>query len=340
VPTRNKRATIREVAEATGLSAAAVSYALRGMHVSAQTEQRVRQAAAELGYEADPIARALAGGRTDLIGLVCGSLDDLWHQQLAAQLGRELLAVQRYTLILDAGSDPVRELGVARKLRDQRVDGLIVSAVVPSTEGWAELASTLPIVSIGDSLAARTAGEVLFNNAAGVTEALEHLRTLGHQRITVLTSTRPSTPDRPADVHVAAEAARLDLDVSVVSAPYRLAEATEVATGVLRQRQRPTALFCLADSIAYGAYAAAAALGLRIPQDLSVAGFDNHPMSQLLSPPLTTFDWDIDGVIKAAVKMMVAAIDGQPRRQRLVRSPRLCERGSTAPPPRRPVRLN
>jgi LacI family transcriptional regulator len=338
VPARNKRATIREVAEATGLSPAAVSYALRGMHVSAQTEQRVRQAAADLGYEADPIARALAGGRTDLIGLLCGSLDDPWHQQLAAQLSRELLTTQRYTLILDAGGNPDRELAVARQLRDQRVDGLIVSAVVPSTEGWAELAGSLPIVSIGDSLAARTAGEVLFDNVVGVSQALEHLRSHGHRRVTVLTPSQPSTPDRPADVHVAAEATRLGLAVSVVSSPHRLAEATEVALGVLGQRPRPTALFCLADSIAYGAYAAAAELGLRIPQDLSVAGYDNLPMSRLLSPPLTTFDWDLDGVVHAGVRMMVAAIDGRPRRQRLVRAPRLCERGSTAPPARRSTR--
>jgi LacI family transcriptional regulator len=333
VPARNKRATIKEVAEATGLSAAGVSYALRGMHVSEETRERVLRAAAELGYEADPIARALAGGQTGLIGLVCGSLEDLWHQQLAAGIGRELLAVQRYALILEAGGDPARELAVARQLRDQRVDGLIVSPVDPSAEGWGDLADTVPIISIGDSLAcARTAGEVLFDNRAGVTQALEHLRELGHERITVLTPTRASTPDRPADVHVNAEAARLGLAVSVVPAQHRLAEATAVARQVLRSKRRPTAIFCLADSMAYGAYAAAAELGLRIPADLSVAGYDNHPVSQLLSPGLTTFDWDIDSIIRAATRMMVAAVDGHPRRQRLVRSPKLRERGSTAPP--------
>jgi LacI family transcriptional regulator len=334
VPAGNKRVTIREVAEATGLSAAAVSYALRGLQVSDETKERVRRTAAELGYEANPIARALAGGQTGLVGLVCGSLEDLWHQQLAAGIGRELLGLQRYALILDAGGDPARELSVARQLCDQRVDGLIVSPVDPSALGWAELAGRVPVISIGDSLAAaRSAGEVVFDNRAGVTAALEHLKALGHQRITVLTSTRASTPDRPADVHVAAEAARLGLTVSVVPAEHRLREATTVAGRVLRQRLRPTAVFCLADSIAYGAYAAAADLGLRIPEDLSVAGYDNHPVSRLLSPGLTTFDWDLEGIIRVAVRMMVAAIEGRPRRQRLVRAPRLCERGSTGPVP-------
>src|ERR1700712_584714 len=77
-----QRTTIRQLAEYTDLSPAAVSYALRGMHVSADTEERVRRAAEELGYEADPIARALAGGETAVVGLLVGSLADFWNQEL------------------------------------------------------------------------------------------------------------------------------------------------------------------------------------------------------------------------------------------------------------------
>jgi LacI family transcriptional regulator len=333
VPSR-KRATIREVAEATGLSPAAVSYALRGLQVSEETQERVRKAAAELGYEADPIARALASGRTSMVGLLCGSLEDLWQQQLSAGIGRELLLRDRYALILDAAGDPGRELTLAQQLRDQRVDGLIVSPLDPSAELWGELAESLPVVSIGDSLAGgHSAGEVLFDNRAGVTLALEHLHGLGHRRIAVLTPTRPSTPDRPAEVHVAAEAERLGLDVSIVSSSHALADATAVAREVLTARHRPTALFCFSDSIAYGAYAAAHSLGLQIPADVSVAGYDDHPVSGLLSPPLSTFDWDTDGIIRAAVRLVVAAIDGKPQRRRIVLSPKLRERASTSRPP-------
>jgi LacI family transcriptional regulator len=331
---RNKRATLREVAEATGLSTAAVSYALRGLQVSDETKERVRRAAADLGYEANPIARALAGGQTGLVGVLCGSLEDLWQQQLAAGIGRELLARDRYALILDAGSDPKRELAIAHQLRDQRVDGLIVSPVDPSADGWAALADTMPIVSIGDSLAAaRTAGEVLFDNRAGVTLALEHLAGLGHRNIAVLTPSRASTPDRPAEVHVAAEAQRLGLKVAIVTSAHNLSAATATARRVLRERDRPTALFCFSDSIAYGAYAAAAELGLRIPQDVSVAGYDDHPVSGLLSPGLTTVGWEIGSIMRASVRMVVAAIEGKPRRQRVIRPPVLRSRASTSAPP-------
>ena len=306
----NKRTTLREVAEATGLSTAAVSYALRGKHVSKETEERVRKAAAELGYEADPIARALASGRTSMVGVLSGDLQDLWQQQLMAAIGRELLAGDRYALILDAGGDPARELALAKQLRDQRVDGLLVSPVDPSAEGWAQIADAVPVVSIGDALSrARAAGEVLFDNRAGIDAVLDYLRGLGHRRVTVLTPTGPSTPDRPADVYVREAADRLGIGVEVLPCAQELGEATAVARRVLTGSGRagesaPTAVFCFSDSIAYGVYAAAADLGLEIPGDLSV--MDARPVSRLLGPALTTVDWDTDAIVAAATRLVTA----------------------------------
>ncbi|CAM5317805.1 MULTISPECIES: LacI family DNA-binding transcriptional regulator [Streptomyces] len=329
-----KRTTLREVAEATGLSTAAVSYALRGTHVSKETEERVRKAAAELGYEADPIARALASGRTSMVGVLAGDLQDLWQQQLMAAIGRELLAGDRYALILDAGGDPQRELALAKQLRDQRVDGLLVSPVDPSAAGWAQIAEAVPVVSIGDSLRrARTAGEVLFDNRAGIDAVLEYLTGLGHRRITVLTPTGPSTPDRPADVYVREAAGRLGIAAEVLPCAQELGEATAVARRVLRDGGADgacsTAVFCFSDSIAYGVYAAAAEASLKVGRDVSVVGFDDHPVSQVLTPPLTTLDWGLAGIAQEAARLAVAAIDGRRvRRKRMLCAPRLSERGS------------
>lgn len=330
---RGKRATIREVARATGLSPATVSYALRGIQTSEETQERVRAAAAELGYEAHPIARALASGRSGMVGLLCGSLEDYWQQSLAVGIGRALHGRDRYALILDAGGDPAQERVLARRLRDQRVDGLIVQPLDPSAEVWAELAESLPVVSIGDALDGGHAhGEVVFDNRVGVTVAIEHLHTLGHRRIAVLTPTRASTPDRPADVHVNAEAGRLSLAAEVIPAPQAAAEAARVAVDLLARPDRPTAVFCFSDSIAYGVYAATRRLGLQVPAEVSVVGYDNHPMSELLTPPLTSVDWDIEGIVRAAVGVMVDVIDGKPRR-RVVRRPMLRVRASTGPAP-------
>ncbi|WP_030021639.1 LacI family DNA-binding transcriptional regulator [Streptomyces monomycini] len=329
-----KRPTLREVAEATGLSTAAVSYALRGTHVSKETEERVRKAAAELGYEADPIARALASGRTSMVGVLAGDLQDLWQQQLMAAIGRELLAGDRYALILDAGGDPQRELALAKQLRDQRVDGLLVSPVDPSAAGWAQIAEAVPVVSIGDSLRrARTAGEVLFDNRAGIDAVLEYLVGLGHRRVTVLTPTGPSTPDRPADVYVREAAGRLGITAEVLPCAQELGEATAVARRVLGGGGpggvKPTAVFCFSDSIAYGVYAAAAEASLAVGRDVSVVGFDDHPVSQVLTPPLTTLDWGLAGIAAEAARLAVAAVEGRRvRRKRMLCAPRLSERGS------------
>ncbi|WP_018655421.1 LacI family DNA-binding transcriptional regulator [Actinomadura flavalba] len=329
---RRKRATIREVAQATGLSPAAVSYALRGIQTSEETQERVRAAAAELGYEAHPIARALASGRTDLVGLLCGSLEDYWQQSLATGIGRALLDRGRYALIVDAGGDPERELALARRLRDQRVDGLIVQPLDPSAALWADLAEALPVVSIGDALlGGQSQGEVVFDNRTGVTLALEHLRDLGHRHVGVLTPTGDSTPDRPADVHVHAEADRLGLRAEVAVAPQSLEGSTAAAHRMLDRPGRPTAVFCFSDVIAYGVYAATRDLGLAVPGDVAVCGYDNHPMSALLTPPLTTVDWDIGGIVESAVRLVCDVIDGKPRRRRVVREPTLFARASTEP---------
>jgi LacI family transcriptional regulator len=245
-------------------------------------------------------------------------------------IGRALFARDRYAIILDAAGDPERELMLARQLRDQRVDGLIVQPVDPSAELWAELGESLPLVSIGDSLRGGHAyGEVVFDNRAGVTLALEHLYDLGHRHIAVLTPTGSRTPDRPADVHVNAEAERLGVKVDVVTSPQALGAATDVALDVLGDSPRPTALFCFSDSIGYGVYAATRELGLAVPEDVSVAGFDNHPMSALLTPPLTSVDWDIEGIVHSAVRVMIGAIEGKPRRRRIVCEPSLLQREST-----------
>ncbi|WP_240506488.1 LacI family DNA-binding transcriptional regulator [Thermoactinospora rubra] len=314
------------MAQATGLSPAAVSYALRGLQVSEETMERVRAAAAELGYEADPIARALASGKTGTIGLLSGSLEDLWQQALAVGIGRGLREQDRYALILDAAGDPDRQHTLAQQLRDQRVDAMIVQPIDPAAPFWSRLCESVPVVAIGDSLPG-TAGEVVFDNRRGVTLALEHLLALGHRRVVLLTPTMASTPDRPAEVHVLAEAERLGQTVEVVTAPQDLEGATRVARKVLSSGSA-TAVFCFADSIAYGVYAAASALELRIPDDVSVLGYDNHPVSALLTPGLTTVDWDIEGIIRASVRLVVAAADGATRRRRVVQQPTLVSRGS------------
>jgi LacI family transcriptional regulator len=334
MPQRPKRVTLRDIADETGLSSAAVSYALRGLQVPAETQERVRAAADRLGYQADPIARALASGRSDQVGVLCGSLTDIWQQGLAADLGRGLLGESRHALIVDASNDPELEATLATQLVDKRVDALIALPVDPAAEHWADIAERTVLISIGDALpAARTAAEVVFDNEEGVSDALHQIADAGHRHVAVLTAGRVSTPDRPAEVVVHKVAAELGIDARLHTSPNDLDGAAAVAAEVLRGDERPTAFFCLADSMAYGVYAAARQLRLRVPHDVSVLGYDDNEDSRLLDPPLSTYRWPVDALVSAVVERTVQAIDTGKHARRKVLKPTAQPRGSLAPPP-------
>ena len=176
-----KRVTIREVADAAGVSPAAVSYALRGLQVSEETQKRVRRVATELGYEANPIARALASGRSGMVGILGPSLEDLWQQRLVADAGRVLFEHERYGLILDAGADPERQRILAGQLRDQQVDGLILFPVDPSDPFWSVLAAALPVVSIGERLAGAAAAGCAARSSICTPSAIAGSRSCAHR---------------------------------------------------------------------------------------------------------------------------------------------------------------
>ncbi len=329
------RPTIRELAEYTGLSPAAVSYALRGLQVSAETERRVRAAAEELGYEADPIARALAGGATAVVGLLVGSLADFWTQEMVRALQRELYGVARSALVADADGEPARELELAQRLVDHRIDGLVVVPIGPASGGWTSIARQVPTVTIGDALpGVAPAGEVVFDNELGVKQALEYLGGLGHRRITVLSWAVETSPERAAERAVAASAAALGLDCRVVACAYSLNGSQPLAVELLDSPDRPTAVLCMSDSIAYGVYAACAEHGLSIPGDVAVAGFGDHPISRLLAPPLTSTVWDVDQAAERATSFLLQAIEanGPQATLREVVAPVLAVRASTGPP--------
>jgi LacI family transcriptional regulator, galactose operon repressor len=334
VTQRRRRPTLRDIADETGLSTAAVSYALRGLQVTPDTQRRVREVADRLGYQVDPIARALASGRTGYVGVLCGSLDDVWQQGLSAALGRGLLDANRRALIVDASNDPGREATLAQGLVDQRVDALIVLPVDPGGAYWADIAQRTPLISVGESLTgAATAAEVVFDNDAGVTDALCRLADLGHRRIAVLTPGRASTPDRPAEIVAHRLAEQLGLTVTLHTCGHDLDEASAVVQAVLQGPDAPTAVFALADSMAYGVYDAALELGLRIPDDVAVLGYDDHPLSRLLSPPLSTYRWPVRELVSTVVERTVSAIDDDTRSRRRVLRPEPQMRGSLGVPP-------
>jgi LacI family transcriptional regulator len=311
-----KRATLRELSQITGLSPAGVSYALRGQRVSAETEARVRKEAERIGFRSDPIARALRGGRTELVGVVGGSLAAHWHQQFVWNLQRSLRRHGLRVVLADAGGDHLEELALAADLAARRVDGLIVLPIDPAGAGWRPIVEGTPTVSVNASLQA-PAGAIRFDAHRGIELALEHLAALGHRRILVLGGGPHAVPRRPGVVRR--------------RCGFSSGEARAAVLPRLRSATPPSAVFALSDSIAYGVYEACRELGIEVPAQLSVAGFDDNPISRLLDPALTAVGWDTAGAATAAADMLAAAIEGEPGGE-VVIEPRLWVRASTAAP--------
>ncbi len=327
-----KRPTIKQIAEQAELSVTAVSYALRGERVSAATIERVQKIADQLGYTADPVARALRGGRTGTVGLIVGSLADYWQQTLAHGLQRELRSHGLHTILADADGDPAAELDLARRLVAQRVDGLLVAPIGPAGGAWADLAEQLPTVTIAGRLAgANVVGEVQFDQTTGVAEVLRHLKAFGHERIAVLSWAVEASPDRPTENAVRQQAAVLGLNCEIVPCAYSLDGSRPLALEVLERADRPTAIFCLSDSIAYGVLHGCRELGLAIPDDVTVVGFDDHPLSRLVDPSLTTVNWSVDRVARLAAGFLTDHLEGRSSERHVVIAPSLVVRASSGP---------
>jgi len=154
---------------------------------------------------------------------------------------------------------------------------------------------------------------VLFDNRRAIGLGLAHLADLGHRRVALLSPSLPLTPERPAERLAHVEAERLGLELTLTSSPASVDGAAVVAAQLLVQPVGPTAFFCLSDSIAYGVYLAVAERGWTVPAHVSVLGYDDNQMSRLLSPPLSTFRWDVERIVAAAVPRVLSAAEDAAR---------------------------
>lgn len=155
----------------------------------------------------------------------------------------------------------------------------------------------------------------------------------GHRTVAVLSPSRRVEIESPVEEIALRIAAGLELKVRIIPCPHDLGGATEVARELLTSKQRPTGILALADSMAFGVYAACRELDIRIPEDLSLLGYDDQPMSQLLTPPLSTFHWPLDDLVADVVARVTSAVDTNRRVRRTTVEPTLIERGSVAAPP-------
>lgn len=340
---RRSRVTANDVARKAGVSPTTVSVVLSNREsngIPEETRKRVRDAAMVLGYRPHGLARALARGRTDVIGIILFNEapttdpDSYFLRSILNLLLLDVLRAKRNPLLFASLSyDPIDPF----ILSDGRADSFILISPNKDEPVVAFLEEQhLPFVAIGfrGNFACGTSVDV--DNEQAVETAIDHLITRGHTRIAHLAG---PTGNWDADLRREAflqEMRKRKLDVPdhyIVSGAFIMQEAEEAAFCLLDRSDRPTAIFAANDNMAIGAYRAATRLDLRIPEDLSIVGFDDIEHTRVLSPPLTTVRQPVVEMAEAAVHLLVGyATSGEMSSRSLVFPTTLMERGSVAPP--------
>ncbi|MEZ2388322.1 LacI family DNA-binding transcriptional regulator [bacterium RCC_150] len=331
-------ASVQVVAERAGVSVSTVSRALRGVPgISAATRKRVQDAAEEVGYVASPSASRLATGRTRTIAVVVPLLSKWFFAEVIAAAGR-VLSGEGYDVLLTELSTPAlrSEFFAGRRLQG-RCDGVIAVALQVSAEELAALESQGQAIALVGAVRSG-ASSVRVEDRAGGRAATRHLANLGHQRIAFLGIQEvPGSPlggvppaERLLGYRDALAEAGLASDPALELCVENTVDAGAAAMATfLTAAQPPTAVVAASDELAFGALGTLRRAGLRVPDDFSIVGYDNHELAGTVD--LTTMDHGVADQGKFAAKAIVAALAGAPSAVERI-EPRLIVRGSTAPP--------
>jgi LacI family transcriptional regulator len=330
--------TLRDVAERAGVHVSTASRALDSgpSRIGSETAERVRSAAAELGYQRDLLASGLKRGMTKSVGVVIANHDNPYSVGLIRGITRVLEADDFVPLVAETAESRERFERLLRHLVGRRVDAVITAAVhSDSGELLARvLGDEVPVVLAGRGLPGGRYGSVLHDDVAGGALAAEHLLALGHRRVAQLAGpTDIDTFVRRAEGFSAAVAAGGGEEIRVPvpgSVTPTFEEGRRVMSGLLEAPVRPTGIFAPSDVMAVGALDAINAAGLRCPEDISVVGYNDVRMARFVSPPLTTIEMPAEEMGAEAARMALAAIDDADAPRRLVELPaRLIVRRST-----------
>lgn len=329
------RATISDVARAAGVSVPTVSKVINGRDgVAPATSARVLEVIETLGYESSLIARSLRRSRTDVIGILVTEFEPFSTELLkgissaATGTGYELLA---YAGLVSGETHNGWERRSLSRLAGTLIDGAIV--VTPTT---LMPATSVPVVSIDPHTGPEGHAAIDSDNVGGARAATEHLIGLGHRRIAHIRGRDDlaSAELRETGYRESLAAAGIPFDPGLVRVGgYQTALSAEVARELLTRPDRPTAVFAANDISAIGVLEVAHELGLRVPEDLSVVGFDDVPLAANARPPLTTVAQPLHDLGAEAVRMLLDMLSGRTVPSHVQLPASLVVRASTGPVP-------
>lgn len=304
-----------DVAASAGVSITTVSHVLNDTRpVSEELRQRVHQAVSETGYSPNSVARALVTQSTMLIGVVMSFLSNPFFAPLVSQIDRTARR-RGYTLLLTENHENAADEATQVKVMlDRRVDGIIIAPAAQHLEQIIDqlAASGTPTVLV-DRLADGEFDEVGADNVEPTAQLVEHLAGHGHNRIGFI-SGRPglsTTVERLAGYRLGLERAGLPYDRRLVRAgASQIGPARRAVKAMLNGAHPPTALVSANNAMTVGTLRGLRDLGLRVPDDVAVGGFDDFEWADLMSPRLTTVAQPIPEIGSLATRLLLRRIDG------------------------------
>jgi DNA-binding LacI/PurR family transcriptional regulator len=285
--------TIKEVARESGVNISTVSRALNnGYGVNEQTREHVRAVAARLNYRPNRIARGLVTGRSHSLGLIVSDIRNPFFAEVARGAEDAARTANCDLVLCNSDLDADKQMQYVQSLSEKRIDGIMMNSVsMLSREQQAELAASgVPIVLLNRPATNHTFSTVCADNESGGALAAQYLLGLGHRKIAHLTGPRQhgNLSDRARGFVRTLQSAEYPVQPIVLHGKFNFEGGTQLARKLLDAHPDVTAIFAANDVMAFGVVQAVLDRGLRIPEDLSLIGFDNIQFSVIVHPPLTT----------------------------------------------------
>jgi DNA-binding LacI/PurR family transcriptional regulator len=326
------KVTAMDVARLAGVSQSAVSRVFtHGASASKATVEKVRSAAQQLGYRPDPLARAMITGRTRIIGLVVAYLENQFYPVALELLSRALQARGYHVLVFMAENSTERVAEVMQELLDYQVDGIITASVAMTNDLTTRCsAAGIPIVMFNRGQDDDRLSEVTSDNIAGGRRAARHLIETGHRRIAHVMGWQGSSTgrDRAEGFRQALRDEGLE-PFAMIDGMYSRDVASDAVRAMFSGNEKPDGIFVSSDHMAFAIMDTLRfELGLSIPDDVSVVGYDDVPMAAWPSFNLTTIRQPVRRMVEATVDILLNQIEGESAPNRIRIDGPLVKRGS------------
>ncbi|GIP16400.1 HTH-type transcriptional regulator DegA [Paenibacillus montaniterrae] len=327
--------TIYDVAEKAGVSIATVSKVINNTgRISEKTRKKVMQIMDELEYQPSVVASALSGKSTFTLGLTLPDLANPYFAELARAIEDQGRKHGFNVFICSTDNDADKEEEYYQLFMKKRVDGIImVSRDKQNVVVKKILSEKVPLVMIAREIFSAPVTSVMVDDYYGGMQAGQHLLQQGHQNIAVIVEnlTELGSKERLRGCVDAMKEAQLELDPQlVIEGGYTLESGKAAMKQLLQQKQRPTAVFACNDILAIGAIQAVREGGLKVPDDISIVGYDNTILATIIDPPLTTVAQPMQEIGERSVALLVQQIQSKETvRQRVLLMPDLVVRQST-----------